>query len=489
MPNTRFVVDGSNIATEGRSLPSLAQLESALAELKREHPKAEVTVVVDATFAHRIDPSELAHFEKALTTGTYIIPPAGAIGRGDALVLRIAEKANAVVLSNDSFQEFHGEHAWLFDADRLLGASPVPGVGWIFIPRNPVRGVKSRAAVRGVRNLPPMPKPKTPPPSRAKKAVEVPQTVEEEPMEESRALSRSRSSHKVATSVAAVNDPTTFITFIASHPVGELIDAEVESFTSHGAIIRFQGVHCYAPLAGLGSPPPRSPREVLKRGEVRSFVVRGLDPQRRGVELALPGGVEVTEMTEPTELAPKVAKKAPAKKSAAAKRPTKLTAPKDDLVPQPTVADDVNGAPAGLQLSTKKVTTKRAPTKKAPPTKQSAKKRMAEKRALKRAVPPRVAPVSDGQNGVAASTSTAKKTAVKLSPEISPTMKPKTPKKVAAKKNVPQTAVVKAPPAKRRASTKSSPIKTTAQQKPAKKRSTATQPTKRGTPDARGQKH
>src|SRR5487761_204781 len=172
MAKSRIVVDGSNIATEGRSVPSLDQLESALTELRKEYPKAEVTVVVDATFAHRIDPSELQRFEDAIAAGKYLSPPAGAIGRGDAFVLKIAEKSGAIVLSNDSFQEFHGEHSWLFESDRLIGASPVPGVGWIFMPRNPVRGAKRRAAPRSVRLPPPMPKPKTPPPGRAKKTAD-----------------------------------------------------------------------------------------------------------------------------------------------------------------------------------------------------------------------------------------------------------------------------------------------------------------------------
>src|SRR5277367_2312812 len=151
MPTQYVVVDGSNIATEARQLPSLAQLESALEELRKDFPDAEVTVVVDATFAHRIDPSELPRFEAAQLRGEFVSPPAGAIGRGDAFLLRIAEKVDGTVLSNDSFQEFHGEHPWLFDHGRLLGATPVPGVGWIFVPRSPVRGPKSRVAVRDTR--------------------------------------------------------------------------------------------------------------------------------------------------------------------------------------------------------------------------------------------------------------------------------------------------------------------------------------------------
>ena len=72
-----IVVDGSNIATEGRSLPSLEQLEEAVTELRRDHPDAEITVVVDATFAHRIDPAELPHFEEAVLRGEYVSSAGG----------------------------------------------------------------------------------------------------------------------------------------------------------------------------------------------------------------------------------------------------------------------------------------------------------------------------------------------------------------------------------------------------------------------------
>ena len=142
-PNRRIVVDGSNLATEGRSLPSLAQLEEAIQAFLEEFPgfrNADVIVVVDASFGHRIDESERATFEDTLAHGEMVTPPAGAIGRGDAFILRIAEKAGALVLSNDSFQEFHAERPWLFEPGRLIGGKPIPGVGWIFTPRTPVRG-------------------------------------------------------------------------------------------------------------------------------------------------------------------------------------------------------------------------------------------------------------------------------------------------------------------------------------------------------------
>ncbi len=141
------VVDGSNIATEGRSVPSLAQLDDAVRQFQAEFAGTEVIVVVDATFGHRIDPSERKAFDEAVAHAELVSPPAGAVGRGDAFLLRVAERVGARVLSNDSFQEFHAEHPWLFDEDRLIGGKPVPGVGWIFTPRSPVRGVRSRAAL------------------------------------------------------------------------------------------------------------------------------------------------------------------------------------------------------------------------------------------------------------------------------------------------------------------------------------------------------
>ena len=144
-------MDGSNLATEGRTFPSLKQLDEAVRAYASEDPDASIIVVVDATFEHRVDDAEREEVRQAMLNGEIISPPAGAIGRGDAFVLRIAERTGAIVLSNDSFQEFHGEHPWLFDDGRLIGGKPVPGVGWIFTPRLPIRGPKSRAATAEAR--------------------------------------------------------------------------------------------------------------------------------------------------------------------------------------------------------------------------------------------------------------------------------------------------------------------------------------------------
>src|SRR5688500_4141994 len=145
------VVDGSNIATEGRSTPSLLQLDEAVRAYRDEFPDAVVTVVVDATFGHRIDKKEVAEFDEAVANNELVAPPAGAIGRGDAFVLSIANKVGARVLSNDSFQEFHGVYPWLFESGRLIGGKPVPNIGWVFVERLPVKGPTSRKAQRAAR--------------------------------------------------------------------------------------------------------------------------------------------------------------------------------------------------------------------------------------------------------------------------------------------------------------------------------------------------
>lgn len=95
----------------------------------------------------------------------------------------------------------------------------------------------------------------------------------------------------------AANEPMAFINFVGSYPLGSELEGEVTSFTSHGAMVEVHmpddlSLFCYIPLAGLGRPPPRKAREVLKRGEHREFVLVGLDPPRRVAELALPGLAE-----------------------------------------------------------------------------------------------------------------------------------------------------------------------------------------------------
>ena len=305
----RVVVDGSNLATEGRSDPSLVQLDEVLRAFQAENPGAELIVVADATFAHRVAPGERARFQERELEGTIVTPPAGAIGRGDAFILKIADRIAGVVLSNDSFQEFHHLYPWLFDEGRLIGGKPVPGVGWIFTPRLPVRGAKSvratKKAALAVTSAPPAELTEAPPTKRAARgrraasaelAVAAPPAPTkraarprppEPPAELSSSTPRSqRREH------GAVNDERTFAALTAAVPVGSVVDGTVRSFTSHGAVVdvRVDGVdvECYAPTAMLGDPAPARAREVLVRGEVRRFRLISVDPERRIGEVGLP---------------------------------------------------------------------------------------------------------------------------------------------------------------------------------------------------------
>ena len=303
MPAARHVVvDGSNIATEGNSLPSLRQLDEAVREFLRENPDDLVTVVVDATFGHRIPPEELELFEQAETEGDIVSPPAGAIGRGDAFLLRVADRVGAVVLSNDSFQEFHGEYGWLFDTGRLIGGKPVPGVGWIFTPRSPVRGPKSRQSIKeakrkhdaetgradrsGLELAAERSRGKAGE-KKVQRAIAV--AAEEAEVSEKDARKRRRRRRGSEPPSEPLNAPLTFISFIAAHRLGAEVEGVIEEFSSHGAFISANGARCYVPLSAMGDPPPRSAREVLRKGEQRTFVVQAFDAMRRGIELALPG--------------------------------------------------------------------------------------------------------------------------------------------------------------------------------------------------------
>ena len=65
------------------------------------------------------------------------------------------------------------------------------------------------------------------------------------------------------------------------------------TFTSHGAVIRValrgdRHVECYAPTALLGTPPPARARDLLARGDRRTFKLVTVDAERRIAELALP---------------------------------------------------------------------------------------------------------------------------------------------------------------------------------------------------------
>lgn len=341
-PRLRVVVDGSNLATEGRVLPSLTQLDEAVTSFAEENPSAEIIVVADATFEHRVSTGERSRFTDASLAGEIVTPPAGAVGRGDAFILKIADRIDGVVLSNDSFQEFQDEYPWLFDVGRLIGGKPVRGVGWVFTARVPVRNAKAtRSAKKLAVTLPDGAKPTigtTLTPVRAKKAASVKkpavkvekaaEKVAEKPIKApakaakkslkvaeptkkaskkklatastkpSKKVAKREDPPVVAPAVALkrgrqpVNPEADFTLFKSTYRIGSRVQGEVTAFTSHGAVIKVdlkgdKHVECYAPTTGLGTPAPARARDVLKRGDQRTFRLVTVDSDRRIAELAL----------------------------------------------------------------------------------------------------------------------------------------------------------------------------------------------------------
>ena len=204
-----------------------------------------------------------------------------------------------------------------------------------------------------------------------------------------------------------MNDPLSFISFIAEHRLGEQLEGEVEGYTSHGAVVRVGDMRCYVPLANLGDPPPRSAREVLKRHERATFVLTALDPQRRGAELALPGIAHVSghPLEETVEAEVRLAAKPPRKRAGAqGTRRAELGEP-----PVPTAATPPPGrrrpghdgtvaaAPVSALSGDAAVQpAKKEPAKKEPTKKATAKKSAAKNQPVKKATAKKAASLQQG---------------------------------------------------------------------------------------------
>jgi hypothetical protein len=501
LPSTHLVVDGSNIATEGRSLPSLGQLLDAVDAVVKEHPDATVTVIVDATFGHRIDASERPAYEEKVDSGQIITPPAGVIGRGDAFILEVADRASAIVLSNDSFQEFHGTYEWLFQEGRLLGGKHVPGVGWIFLPRSPVRGPTSRKAVsdakrkrRGAKKA--ASKPESKRPSKSAPAKKSRAKAAKAPAKEA-ASDEPAGRKRAGKEPEPYNEPLPFIEFVGAHPVGSIIEAEVDQFSSHGAYVVCDGTRCYISLKSISDPPPRSAREVLTLGETREFVVQAIDTPRRGIDLAMPGMAVIADPADDEDLV--VADAEPAEAPAgsttddteapATARPAVAT-PQGDIDEQKLsvsqrrklraqqqaeaaarAAEEGEGeakAPAEKARTTRKaagMATKKAATKK----KAAAKKATAKKSTAKKATAKKAAAKKSPAKKAATKKATAKKSPAKKATAKKSTAKKAATKKATAKKATAKKAAAKKSPAKKSTAKKSTAKKSTAKKAGAKK--------------------
>jgi predicted RNA-binding protein with RPS1 domain len=425
MIRSHVVVDGSNIATEGRTTPSLRQLDDAVKAFLAEHDVETLTVVVDATFPNRIATSERDEYEEALLAGELVTPPAGAIGRGDAFILQIAEKVGATVLSNDSFQELHPVHPWLFDEGRLIGGKPVPGVGWVFLLRSPVRGPVSRKATQEAkakksRGGSSKRSGDGDAPTKGAKASKATDESKGSTRDSSgrrrrggrkRAAdteaagstdgrdSRSRTSKKPA---EAANEPLPFIEFVGNHPIGSVLEGEVETFSSHGAYVLAGGARCYVPLKLMGDPAPRAARDVLTIGESRRFAVHSIDTPRRGIDLALVAGPAATTDSVSHDTTTSV-EGGPTTGGSTSEAVVGTTTRSDEH------AEEAPVSPVAKKAATKKSASKKAAAKKAPAKKTAAKKTTAKKAPAKKTAAKKTTAKKAPAKKTAATKTTAKK--------------------------------------------------------------------------------
>ena len=304
-----MVVDGSNLATEGRTSPSLKQLHEAVLSFMNEYPDTKVTVVVDATFGHRIDKREVAEFNDAIDNNELVSPPAGAVGRGDGFVLTIAKKIGATVVSNDSYQEFHQDHPWLFDGGRLMGGKPVPLVGWVFIDRLPVRPSAAKSVKKASREANrPMPIPRTPPPNIKLAAKTKAATTSSATAAAATASTSTQVSSARTKPTTAVNELTPFLEFVEKYKIGSKVKGTVETYSAHGVYVRIGNVLGYLPLRLMSNPPPRSAREFVKIGQQVSLVVSSFTASRRSIDVGIVGPVTAVRKAVPV----KKSKKRPA---------------------------------------------------------------------------------------------------------------------------------------------------------------------------------
>ena len=210
----------------------------------------------------------------------------------------------------------------------------MPHVGWVFVERLPVRGPKSRQAVK-VANQTLARRRRVPhaAPDRRWRIGRCLSRRRRLPAQRRRAKAKvKRAAAETAAVVAAaaatvdngaqhasresVNGLLPFLDFVEHHPIGTGCTVVVESYASHGAYARSGDVLVYVPLRLMGDPPPRSARSALKIGEAVAVVIVGYVPERRSIDAALVSASDVAAraQTQAPEAAAVVAAPQPATK-------------------------------------------------------------------------------------------------------------------------------------------------------------------------------
>ena len=112
MDKTIAVVDGANVAYAERSdegapkVSNMVAMGEALKELEYDF-----IVIVDATLRHEVDERE--QMESLLDEEAWRQGPAGS--DADYFILETAERFDGLVVSNDEFEAWEEDYAWIRD--------------------------------------------------------------------------------------------------------------------------------------------------------------------------------------------------------------------------------------------------------------------------------------------------------------------------------------------------------------------------------------
>ncbi len=128
MASTKIaVVDGTKVAYEEKSKQGSPKVGNIVAVNQTLKLKGyEPIIIIDASLKHQIDDPE--QLEVLIENGTLKQAPAGT--DADYFLIRTAEEHDAVIVTNDLYQEYEGKHPWI--KDRRLPLMIINGLVEIY---------------------------------------------------------------------------------------------------------------------------------------------------------------------------------------------------------------------------------------------------------------------------------------------------------------------------------------------------------------------
>jgi hypothetical protein len=130
------IIDGSNAATGGGFRPpTLARLLQAKVAADAKWPTAEILIVVDANLRYHLGEVDRNRLDELCKTGEVLSTPSCTVGKGDAVLLAIAQQHEAIIVSNDCFKEFISAAPFLTEAGRVFGLVSIDERGAVLVAR------------------------------------------------------------------------------------------------------------------------------------------------------------------------------------------------------------------------------------------------------------------------------------------------------------------------------------------------------------------